>query len=89
MSNFFFNSIKVLIGKFNQIIRLVVIGINVNLTACHIVQFAIDLISYTITNGNDHNNRRNTDNNSQHGKDGSSFVAFQVHDGNLNIFFQT
>ena len=59
-----------------------------NLSAADIVNLAVHLILGPLTNGNDCNNRSNTDNNSQHGKKRSSLICRDIVNCHFYVFIQ-
>ena len=77
---------KIICGEINLIFTVFIININTNQPSGHGIQFVVNLSLYSVTNGNNHDNRCNTDNNTEHRQNGPAFIAFDIHQGNFYIF---
>jgi hypothetical protein len=78
--------IKVCLVKTHRSILSGTVHIKSNLTSRNALQLGIDLASDSVSNGNYHDYGGNSDNNAQHGKDGTPFIAPDIHQCNLNVF---
>ena len=81
------NGIHILFGKYHfRTVFCGIVAINCDLAARHGIQFSVDTTFYAVTDGNDHDDGGNTNDNAQHGQDRTSFITADIHQCNFDVF---
>ena len=86
MVHMFHNCVKIRLVKRYGGVFPCTVHIKGNLPAAHGFQLRIDLSPDAVANGNYHDHGGYSDDNAQHGKNGASFIASDIHQGNLDVF---
>ena len=85
--NFLQNGIHILFREYHlcSVFRGVT-TIYCDLAARHRIQFSVDPTFHSITYGDDHDHRRDSYDNAQHGQDRTSFITADIHQCNFDVF---
>ena len=82
----FFNHIKIFVHEPHRSRFKRRIQIQLYHAASDALQFIVNLSSDAVTNRHDHDDRSNTYDNTEHRQNGTSFIAPDIHHGNLYVF---
>jgi hypothetical protein len=80
------DQVEVVLGEAYRHIVQRRIQIQFDEPASHAFQFFVNLPSHAVSDRHYHNNRSNTNDNAQHSKDRTAFIAFNIHQGDFYIF---
>ena len=85
--DFLLNGIHILFGKYHfRTVFCGIVAINCDLAARHRIQFSVDPTFHSITYGDDHDHRRDSYDNAQHGQDRTSLITADIHQCNFDVF---